>query len=292
MSLHEFPSQKSFYRQLEAFMPSKAIGSTVPIVLIRGTTLQQFGTGTLLRVADQSFIVTAAHVIKETPRSGTGLCITRTDGSFAQASGNWICSSEGQYGTSSDPFDVAVLRLEPSTARGLSNESFLRLDDISFAEDLSDSVFCLLGYPTLWSQPSTDQNTKLDLKPLQYTTDAFEGPTDALSEYKARFHLLLNAGLRESTDIEGSPIRFEARSGVPAEFPRGLGGISGCSVWVIGQKNKSLQDWNRGKAKVVAVQTGIYHSQQIIKATRWIAVSTLLHEAFPELRTAMALWRV
>lgn len=292
MTSPEFPSQKNLYRRIESFIPSKAKESAVPIVLIHGTELHQFGTGTLLRVADHSFIVTAAHVVKDARQDDEGLCIPRADGSFAQIHGDWICSSEGQYGTAVDPFDLAILHLDSSSVKGLTNESFLRLDDISFTEDLSNGIFCLLGYPTLWSQPSTDDHTGLDLKLLLYITYVFEGSTDALSEYQARFHLLLNAGLSESTDMEGTPFRFDDRSGAPAEFPRRLGGISGCSVWVVGKKNRPGQEWSQEKAKIVAVQTGVYHTQQIIKATRWVAVSTLLHEAFPKLRPAIALWRV
>lgn len=292
MASPEFSLQKNLYHRIESFIPSKAREAAVAIVLIHGTELHQFGTGTLLRVADQSFIVTAAHVVKDARQYDKSLCLPRTDGSFTQLHGDWMCSSEGQYGTTSDPFDIAVLRLDSSIVNGLTNASFLRLGDISFSEDLSDGIFCLLGYPTLWSQPSTNANRGLEVKVLQYTTYAFEGPVDALSEYQARFHLLLSAGLEGSADIEGNPCCFSDRSGAPAEFPRGLGGISGCSVWILGNNNKPLQDWRREDAKIVAVQTGVYHDRQIIKATRWVAVSTLLHEAFPELRPAMALWRV
>lgn len=291
MKPHECSPQKNLYRRIDSFIPPKAKESTVAIVLIHGAVLHQFGTGTLFRIADHSFLVTAAHVVEEA-RKYEGLCIPTADGSFVQIHGKWICSSKGQYGTATDLFDIAVLRLSSSTVVRLDDESFLRLDGIGFNEDLSSGIFCLFGYPALWSQPSTDENIRLKAKLLQYTTYAFEGSTETLPEYQARFHLLLNAGLVGSTDIEGSPVLFCDRSDTTAEFPRGLSGISGCSVWLIGNKNKPLHDWSCEEAKIVAVQTGVYHDRQIIQATRWIAVSTLLYQAFPELRPAMVLWRV
>ena len=262
------------------------------IIIVQGQTLRQFGTGTLFRVADQSFLVTAAHVIKEAHKIDRGLCITASNDSFVQVHGNWLCSEKGQYGTSSDPFDIAVLPLDSNIVAKLTDYTFLRLHDVNFVENLSRGIFCLCGYPTLLSSPSINNNTNLVLKPFQYATYAYEGLTDALSDYQARFHLLLSANQSDSTDINGRPFSFTGRSGNLAQFPKDLGGISGCSVWIIGNRDEPPENWIEGRPKIVAVQTGVYHRPQIIKATRWIAVSTLLHEAFPELRPAMDLRHV
>jgi hypothetical protein len=62
-------------------------------------------------------------------------------------------------------------------------------------------------------------------------------------------------------------------------------------VWTIGDSKKPPTDWDADQARLIAVQTGVYPQRKIIKATRWIAVSTLLYEAFPELRGAMNLFR-
>jgi len=283
---------KTIYSQIESHVPPKAWQSTVAIVIVCGTELRQFGTGILLRIADQSFIVTAGHVIKDARKSQNSLCITCSNCSFVQVHGTWICSAEGQYGTTKDPFDVAVLPLDSAVVAKLSDKSFLRLDDISFIDELSDGIFCLFGYPALWSQPSVNTDQHLSLKPFQYTTYAFDGSTNALDGYQSRFHLLLSADLLGSTDIDGKQIRFRDRRGLSARFPGDLGGISGCSVWMIGDVKRPIQEWKREHPRIVGVQTGVYRERQIIKATRWVAVSTLLYEAFPELRSSMMLCRV
>jgi hypothetical protein len=102
----------------------------------------------------------------------------------------------------------------------------------------------------------------------------------------------LGANQSESTDIKGRPFIFLDLNRNSLQFPRDLGGISGCSVWMIGSCDKPIEEWKKENSKIIAVQTGVYHKSQIIQATRWVAVSTLLHEAFPEVRPAMALWQM
>jgi hypothetical protein len=287
------PSSQEFVnKRINDCIPPGAWKSNVGIIIVLDKTLRQFGTGTLLRVADASFLVTAAHVIKEASKLDKGLCITASDGSFVQVHGNWMCSSEGQYETTEDPFDIAVLQLDYNIVERLKDNLFLRLDDVNFDENLSNGIFCLFGYPSLLSQPSINADTKLILKPFQYATSLYEGKTDMLSGYQNRFHLLLGANPKETTDINGRHLVFVNREGIRLQFPENLGGISGCSVWMVGARDIPMTDWGKTRPRVVAVQTGVYSNPQIIKTTRWVAVSTLLHEAFPELRPALSLWHV
>ena len=58
------------------------------------------------------------------------------------------------------------------------------------------------------------------------------------------------------------------------------------------EKGQGGRWYLKERPSIVAVQTSVYPRPQIIKATRWVAVSTLLHETFPELRPALALWNV
>lgn len=75
--------------------------------------LHQFGTGTLLKVADVSLLVTAAHVVTLAKDHGIPLLIS-SGGSFTQLDGNWCYSSDDT------PFDVAILRLPEDVASQLS----------------------------------------------------------------------------------------------------------------------------------------------------------------------------
>lgn len=50
--------------RLESVIPARAWKSTVVIVRAQKPDVIQLGTGTLFRIADKSFVVTAAHVIR------------------------------------------------------------------------------------------------------------------------------------------------------------------------------------------------------------------------------------
>ncbi len=272
-------------------LPEQAWHSTVAIVVPCGTSVHQFGTGVLLGVADDSFVVTAGHVVKQAAKDGKTLGISSAVDSIVAVPGDWVCSSETQKGRSGDPFDVAVHRLPPSTVSRLDGKVFLRLDDIEFGRQPPAAVYVVSGFPAVWSSPSASVSDRLRLKPFQYTTLRYDGPTDALEGYEPCLHLLLGADLESSSTEHGSRASFQNLHGDNVPFPQGLGGVSGCSVWRIGDLTTPIDEWGRERSRIVAVQTGVYPQKRLIKATRWVAVSTLLHNAFPELRPAMHLWR-
>lgn len=291
MSHPEMLIQKQLNETLEARIPVVAWHATVAILIEFNRTLKQFGTGTLLKVADQLFVVTAAHVVRQAKKDDGSLCLAGEHGTIVPAEGEWFCSSKGQYGTHDDPFDVAVLPLEENIVTKLGSKGYLRLHDICFDEDYEAGIYCLYGFPTLWADISTEARPVMVAKPFQYVSYAFEGSTTGLSEYQKRFHLLLTADPSEATDIEGNRQVFCAKGNFPASFPQDIGGISGCSVWKIGDRRVPLAEWGSLTQRVVAVETSVYCNRKIIKATKWIAVSTLLAEAFPDLKPAILLWR-
>ena len=274
------------YQTLNTLIPPKAWGSSVSIVIAHEheKELHQFGTGTLLKVSDDTFLVTAAHVVTQAYEHDKAICVA-TGNSFTQIYGNWYCSSE------SDPFDVALLRLPADVISKLREVSYIRLQDIEFRADLSKGIFCLFGYPNRLSTPSIPNKVTMSLKPFQYMTYLYEGETNTLGGYQEKYHLLLD-GQEEGRDIDGHAARFCDSNGNPLRFPKDLSGISGCSVWKIGNRDRHLSEWGRYRPKIVAVQTGVYSDAKVIKATRWVAISTLLHEAYPELRPALNLWHV
>lgn len=241
--------------------------------------LHQFGTGTLLNVADVPFLVTAAHVV--TLAQENPLCIA-SGGSFTQLHGAWYISSDRT------PFDIAVLRLSQEVASDLKDVSYIQLQDVEFSSDLSKGVFCLLGYPNRLSIPSIPSQM-MSIGLFQYITYAYEeNDADTLGGYQEKYHLLLHAEYG-GTESGGPSVSFSDRNGVPLQFPKDLGGISGCSVWMLGRHDMFISEWGQNRPKVVAVQTGVYSDRKVIKATRWIAVSTLIYEAYPDLRPALKL---
>jgi hypothetical protein len=284
--------QRTINEKVNSYVPEQAWDSTVALVIMHENAVHQFGSGILFSIADDSFVVTAGHVVKQAQQYGKTLGISSATGFFVAVSGEWICSSEGQYGTDKDPFDIAIHRLSQDEVAKIGHKTFLRFDDIDFDSQSQTAVYTLFGFPCIWSKPSSSESDELKLKPLQYTAFAYDRMTEALEEYQERFHILLSAQQRDCSNLDGSPAQFQDLNGNDAPFPEKLSGISGCSVWRIGDLNVPIKNWDQEQSRIVAVQTGVYNSAQVIKATRWVAVSTLLHVAFPELRPAMQLWRM
>jgi hypothetical protein len=285
--------QRKFNEKMLAQIPLHARDCTVPIVIAHNGAIHQFGTGTLFRIADYFFLVTAGHVIKDACKHGKTLGIGASDkGSFIALTGDSQVSSAGQYGTTADPLDIALHRLPSDAVARIEQKRFLLFADIEFDEQSPTAVYMLFGFPSVWSSKSSSAAERVAYKALEYTTFRYNRDTAILKEYQERLHLLLDAELSQSTDQKGTPAAFLDFNGVVVPFPRGLGGISGCSVWRIGDLTIDISDWRIEQSRLVAVQTGVYHSERVIKATRWIAVSTLIHEAYPELRPAMRLSRI
>lgn len=282
---------REFIKTASAQIPSYAWDCTTPIVIAHDDKVQHFGTGTLFSVADSFFLVTAGHVIKQANEYDKTLAIGGFDGNnFISLTGDSLVSSSGQYGSSSDPFDVGIHPLAPDAVARLKNEKrFLHFDDIEFDPQPQTAVYTLFGFPGVWSSPSASQDENVMYKALQYTTYRYDRITSPLSDYQERLHLLLDGQLDQAFNDDASPVQSYDIDGGSGSVTLNLGGISGCSVWRIGDFSKPLDKWDVEESKLVAVQTGAYYDYKAIQATRWIAVSTLVHQAFPELRPAMKL---
>ncbi len=276
-------SQKCLNETLEAQIPPLAWDATVAIIAEHDRALKQFGTGTLLKIADQTFIVTAAHVVKNAKKSNGSLCFSNKNGKFVPASGEWFCSS--------DDYDVAVLEISDEVAKKLGISTFLRLHDIELGEDSGTGIYCFFGFPSLWGNICTESSPVMTVTPFQFISHAFEGSTTGLSGYQQKHHLLLAADPRDITNIDGNPQPFRAKGNFPARLPGDLGGISGCSIWKIGDRSVPIEKWSDLTPQVVAVETSVYADRKAIKGTRWFVVTTLLLKAFPNLKPAIMLFR-
>jgi hypothetical protein len=283
--------QRAINQRISRHVPRHAWQSTVPIVVAVPPAVHQLGSGTLFQVADRQFIVTAGHVIRSAHKSGATIGVgTTTDDDLIAITGDWICTVPSE-GSGEDPYDVAVYPLPSPTADRLQDMQFLRIRDVDFDDPGPRAVFTVFGYPGLWSSASRAVEDRVIVKPLEYTTYAYDGDSKGLRGYRSDLHLLLAAGPEHNTREDGSSIEFRDRSGQPARFPIGLKGMSGCSVWHVGNLDVPIERWADRPAHVVGVETGVYQSSGVITASRWAIVTTLIHKAFPELRRWIELWR-
>lgn len=270
---------------LSSSIPEAVTGATVAIAGANGPVVRHFGSGTLLAVADQCFVVTAAHVVRKAHDDQATLGISGgLNGNFVATAGNWILS---QGGDQEDAFDIAIYPLQPSQVTRLDRCTFVRVADVSFDTDLSRGYFVVSGFPSIWSTDSVKTEEAVKLRLLQYSTYSYAGKAEGLQSYDTRYHLLLEARPEQMFDMSGAEMQFRTRSGHPAQMPQDLRGISGCGVWMIGDLATPCEAWRVEDARLVAVETGVFPTRGAIKATRWSAVTTLIYAAFPELRSTI-----
>lgn len=277
-------------RKIANYMPPLAAKSTIAIIGSRWPLIRQIGSATLLAVADAKFVVTAAHVIIQAKEHNMTIGISgRPDNGITALTGNWIVTSSTSN-LSKDQHDIAIYTLTSQESDQLSQGNFIRISDISFSSDLSAGYFLVCGYPGMWSSAPSEAETQIKSKLLQYGTYSYSRSVKGLNGYDPERHVLLEAKHGELFDHEGKITSFRTRSGYWADMPRDLAGISGCSVWMIGSMNAELKNWDINSARIIGVETGVFEQAGAIKITRWNAVLTLLHSAFPKLRPAIELY--
>lgn len=272
---------------MSSSIPASVVDSTVVIVRANKPVIRQLGTGTLFRVADRSFLVTAAHVLRQAQQMDSTLGISGSDGYFIATAGQWILSGADFSNKEDDPFDLALYPLSDDQVMRLHGQRFLRLEDVSFLQDLSRRFFVIFGFPHIWSTACDEQTESMSLRALQFATFDYEGDTSGLAGFNSKHHLLLDAKDEYLFDDRGDEMRFRTNHGTPARIPNDLRGVSGCSVWSIGDLRTSVHSWKQSDAKLVGIVTGVYETRGLVKATRWVAASTLLYHAFPDLRRSI-----
>jgi hypothetical protein len=279
--------QRSINSRIAPSIPSRAWNSTVALVVSDAPAVRHLATATLFQLADVKFAVTAAHAVRRASAAGKTLAISGgTDRHFVTLAGGWMCSGDG---SDSDPHDVAVFRIPDDVAPKLANVSCLRLSDITLDEPDPRGAYTLFGYPGVWASSSATDGVPLTVKPLEVTTHAYDGDRSTLPGYDPRLHILLSLGQDDLTSPDGTPLVFTDRMNQPVSLPIGIKGVSGCSVWYIGNLDTPIETWTVRPARLAGVQTTAYRFHQAIRATRWISVTTLINEAFPDLRPVLRL---
>ena len=283
--------QRTINARVSAHVPTHAWDSTVAIVIATPPTVRLFGTGVLFQIADSPFLVTAGHIahFAHTYRKTIGLGATGHERVIPIVSGGFTSSVPAQ-GMEDDPYDVAVYPIPPDMAEKLHRKRFLRIGDVSSDDPGPKAVFSVFGYPGVWCDPSIPAEERMDARAFEFTTYAYDGDTTTFTGYQPRLHLLLSAGTEYMTWPDGSTADFRDRKGQPVPFPRGLKGISGAGVWHVGDLAVPLDKWGACPARLVGVDTGVYHASGAITATRWAVVTTVIHKAFPDLRRSIELW--
>src|SRR5438309_10947885 len=111
----------------ERAVPERLHKAAVAVVQT-GVSAFGHGSGTLLRVADCSFVITAKHVIRDARAMGWSLGITG-ETHIVETSGDWLGSPETGRQPDRGLGDIAVYKLSADEVSGLGAKQFVRLAD-------------------------------------------------------------------------------------------------------------------------------------------------------------------
>jgi hypothetical protein len=242
------------YEHFDKMVPwDLAWKSIVAIVIHKGPRPSLHGTRTLLKVADQHFVITAAHVITG---GNSNLFMIPSDSPLKVLFiGEAILANN---------MDVGVLELNPEEAKKIPPERFLRLDCFSTGVGASDSLYAVMGFPQMMFSLENKKIIK-----YHHLATGWEGNPEELEGYDKRFHFHIGANLDEARGPDGKLIEFTYPSvPISAPFPQELKGISGGPVWKI-TNTPHCNYSDSSHARIVGVECGVFQKAQCIRAVKW-----------------------
>lgn len=264
--------RQTFLTRVRRELEPTLAGCTVPITAEKDGRVVQCGTGTLFRVADVSFLITASHVEEDATRGGYRLGI-------ADALARPPIVPLYGLARGHRELDVVVWELPPKIVAQLPNRKFLTVHHADRANRRpGKGIYLLCGFPECWSVTDYEYQ-KLSLTPFTQLTGAYEGDIQNLEGYEPRFHILLATPKDDARYLDGPD------TGVPDR----VHGMSGCSIWQVYYEGLSSRHWTQDDAVVVGVQTGVYRKGAVTKGTRWWVIDQIIRQGYPQLAGPLSL---
>jgi hypothetical protein len=264
----------SFLKHVRSELAARVVPATVPLLAAQNGTLHVAGTGTLIRVAGEGFLVTASHVAKLQTKHGFELAIPVADGEGISLGGVLA------WATDDDRYDVAVVRLVPEATLRLrqSEREFLSILDTEDIDPTAapDGGYALLGFP----EEAVRRRDGESVGPVLHYLGCmkYRGPVDNLeSSFRPDTHFLLSL----------DAVR-EQETGAVTNFPHPEG-MSGCSVWWLYAVHDVVGGWKARYARWVGVQSAYFEDHRALKIVPWSHVRALMRQTWPELKAVLTL---
>jgi hypothetical protein len=259
---------------------SAARGHTVPIFWTSPSDSEPAGSGVLLQIADEAFVVTAGHVAQEGMEGFKRIGIPgQGNGNISLVGARVWHTEPSQDRHKYDPADIAVLRLTAEHKQALlaAGFRFLRQRDLvqNYQPEPGERIW-LHGYP--------HDTRQKDYSALRIGVEAW------------------TLGMRVSGETQHL-LGFEQLTNIAATYPdtrkdsvtSGLGdyhpphrpeGTSGGGVWAVLPSRALVGSI---EPRLVAIQVSWYEEARIAKATRIWVVYQLMTKGWPELASVLAL---
>jgi hypothetical protein len=244
------PAESALFAAQSGAIQQFLDGVSLPLYSATPELQQPVGTGTLIRVRDSVYLVTAAHVLQ---RCLPGTIALPLDRRFRAV------STLGPYRvnrSAKDEHDVALIRLDdPNTVDRLSR-SWTVLGTQHLSAPLSSGPFLVHGY----QEPAKQAREGLCApgRRLRYVGARYQGPLASSADpLDPEYDLLVDLGAAS----------LDLLSRKELETPR-FQGVSGASVWEMIPTDPRRVWTAESQLKLVAIQSGALHFQYL-RAKRW-----------------------
>jgi hypothetical protein len=201
------------------------------------------GSAVLLKIADQTFLISAAHVFDENknPKHRTNIAIVGKH-QLIPLGGGVIKSPIPPSGRrSDDKIDIAIVSLGREIAQELGNFSFLEINQVDPSDaPYKQSLYTFTGYPSTKQEPI--KNLTLTIAPVRYTSGPL--PPD---KYPAGYEFGPHTG------IDYSKKQMIARSG-KVQAPPDPHGLSGGGIFRLGTFDQIASGTNREVLVGIAIE--------------------------------------
>jgi hypothetical protein len=242
------------------------------------------GSGVLLEIAGEHFILTAAHVLAfraqakiplyldsgDTPARLVGLTPENTRAVTS-------ISPSGDIKHRDDPCDAAAIHISQVVVDAIKdNRTFLRLEQIDPNDaDGKHSFYMAHGYPEATLNHVDDEN--LALHALSYGGSAIRANKGELVNYDPELHL----GVAFDRDNAITP------TGKVIDTPHPEG-MSGCGIWRLYQDGADKKTWSVKDIRLVGIEHSWKHDPSFLKGLRIKWLLGQIYREFKHLQKSMA----
>lgn len=249
--------------QLTSLLMPRILATTAPLYRYDGNIMEPFASALIIRLGDEHFLLTAAHVRDDLSKfdlyfGSTGM-VRLCDYDYW----GYACSPPGE----DDKIDIAIFHVSKQTAGELKKEEFLTLSDLEILGQVSTACFFVFGgYPVSKNRPSRSEDIRADLR--LFLVDSAPPKDYENAGLDPNFSLLLRFNKNKVWGPSG-------RTTAPDLY-----GISGGGVWSFNNQSTSTESTPR----LVAIAIEWWKGQKRILATKVHVALEMIYDRFPNLR--------
>jgi hypothetical protein len=255
--------------EMKAFMQKASIDSrpacnavTMPLYTMQYHKGIQCGSGILLQIGEEHFLITAAHTFDRL-KEANDLPLFMTSGLIGE---NLIplygvtrrtSQTKDPIHRRDDPFDVCVCEIPKEMAAMVKRKRFLHLNEVDPFDSFDPrSWYMVFGCPTQWN-PSDDDGKRVFSTACSLNTFVYCDERGGVPNIDKEIQIAFD--FNPDTCVPDNP-------GDPV--PPNPGGMSGCGIWRLVAAESETTRWKVDDIRLVAFEHSWERVFRVLKGTR------------------------